>query len=114
MSCPAVGIADLTHNLAPTAHLVNRVAVMYRGILMELAPSLDVLGTPFHPYATALMSVIPVPNPRARRERLVVAGETPSPAIFPSGCRFHPRCSQVVPDLKEAASGHFVACLLRG
>jgi oligopeptide transport system ATP-binding protein len=114
-----IGILYITHDLATTAHLANRVAVMYLGTIVEIGPVTDVLGEPLHPYTIALMSAIPVPNPRSRHKRMVVTGETPSPIDIPSGCRFHPRCPMAVlrcqhysPPLKEVAPGHFVACIL--
>ena len=114
-----IGILYITHDLATTAHIANRVAVMYLGIIVEIGPSADVLGGPLHPYTSALMSAIPVPNPRFRQKRPVVAGETPNAVDLPDGCRFHPRCPlaiercrQVVPGLKEAGPDHFVACVL--
>ena len=114
-----IGILYITHDLATTAHLANRVAVMYLGIIVEIGPVTDVLGEPLHPYTIALMSAIPVPNPRSRHKRMIVTGETPSPIDVPGGCRFHPRCPMAVarcrqytPPLKEVASGHFVACIL--
>jgi oligopeptide/dipeptide ABC transporter ATP-binding protein len=112
-----ITILYITHDLATAAFLADRVAVMYLGIIVEIGPAKKVLTNPFHPYTRALMSVIPVPNPRRRKERMVLKGETPNPIDLPSGCRFHPRCPEVEPDcrrlvpvLAEAEPEHFMAC----
>ena len=112
-----ITILYITHDLATAAYLADRVAVMYLGTIVEIGPARDVLGSPYHPYTRALMSVIPVPNPRRRRERLVLKGETPNPIDLPSGCRFHPRCPQakeecrrMVPVLEEVEDGHYTMC----
>jgi oligopeptide/dipeptide ABC transporter ATP-binding protein len=112
-----ITILYITHDLATAAYLADRVAVMYLGIIVEIGPAKKVLGNPFHPYTKALMSVIPVPNPRRRKERMVLKGETPNPIDLPPGCRFHPRCPEIkenchmmVPVLDEAEPDHFVAC----
>jgi oligopeptide/dipeptide ABC transporter ATP-binding protein len=107
----------ITHDLATAAYVADRVAVMYLGVIVEIGPAEAVLGNPFHPYTKSLMSVIPVPNPRRRKERLVLEGETPDPIDLPSGCRFHPRCPEankdcrlMVPVLDEIESDHYVMC----
>jgi peptide/nickel transport system ATP-binding protein len=107
----------ITHDLATAAYIADRVAVMYLGVIVEIGPAEAVLGNPFHPYTKSLMSVIPVPNPRKRRERMVLKGETPDPIDIPSGCRFHPRCPEagddcrlMVPVLDEVESDHYVMC----
>jgi oligopeptide/dipeptide ABC transporter ATP-binding protein len=112
-----ITILYITHDLATAAYLADRVAVMYLGTIVEIGPARDVLGTPYHPYTRALMSVIPVPNPRRRRERLILKGETPNPIDLPSGCRFHPRCPELkeecrkmVPVLEEVEDGHYTMC----
>jgi oligopeptide/dipeptide ABC transporter ATP-binding protein len=109
----------ITHDLASAAYLADRVAVMYLGVIVEIGPASEVLDDPRHPYTQALMSVIPVPNPRRRRKRMVLEGETPNPIDLPTGCRFHPRCPQafdlcpkVVPQLFDVGAGHQAACLL--
>ena len=114
-----ISILYITHDLATAAYIADRVAVMYLGTIVEIGPASAVLGHPFHPYTKALMSVIPVPNPRRRRERLVLQGETPNPIDLPPGCRFHPRCpmaidacSRTQPFLEEIEPGHFAACSL--
>jgi oligopeptide/dipeptide ABC transporter ATP-binding protein len=112
-----ITILYITHDLATAAYVADRVAVMYLGIIVEVGPATDVLGNPYHPYTRSLMSVIPVPNPRRRRKRMVLQGETPDPIDLPSGCRFHPRCPEVkedcrvkTPVLEEIEDGHYTMC----
>jgi peptide/nickel transport system ATP-binding protein len=109
----------ITHDLASAAYVADRVAVMYLGSIVEIGPASVVLGDPRHPYTRSLMSVIPVPNPRRRRKRTVLQGETPDPIDLPSGCRFHPRCPdafalcpKVQPNLEDLGDDHQAACLL--
>ncbi len=109
----------ITHDLASAAYVADRVAVMYLGTIVELGPAKVVLSDPQHPYTRSLMSVIPVPNPRRRKKRLVLQGETPDPIDLPSGCRFHPRCPEafalcpkVQPRLEDLGEAHQAACLL--
>ena len=109
----------ITHDLASAAYVADRVAVMYLGSIVEIGPAQVVLGDPRHPYTRSLMSVIPVPNPRRRRKRTVLQGETPDPIDLPSGCRFHPRCPEafalcpkVQPQLEDLGDHHQAACLL--
>jgi oligopeptide/dipeptide ABC transporter ATP-binding protein len=109
----------ITHDLASAAYVADRVAVMYLGSIVEIGPAQAVLGDPRHPYTRSLMSVIPVPNPRRRRKRTVLQGETPDPIDLPSGCRFHPRCPEafalcpkVQPQLEDLGDHHQAACLL--
>ena len=109
----------ITHDLAGAAYIADRVAVMYLGNIVEIGPAKVVLKDPRHPYTKALISVIPVPNPRRRRERVVLKGETPNPIDLPTGCRFHPRCpvaipecSKVEPQLEDLGDNHQTACLL--
>lgn len=109
----------ITHDLASAAYVADRVAVMYLGSIVEIGPAQVVLGDPRHPYTRSLMSVIPVPNPRRRRKRTVLQGETPDPIDLPSGCRFHPRCPEafalcpkVEPKLEDLGDHHQAACLL--
>jgi len=113
-----ITILYITHDLATAAHFTDRVAVMYLGRIVEIGPTRTVLSDPRHPYTKALLSVIPVPNPRRRRKRMILAGETPNPIDLPSGCRFHPRCPvatedcrQNDPTLVQASENHEVACL---
>ena len=117
----------IAHDLAVVRHISDRVAVMYLGKLMELTDRDTLYAEPMHPYTHALMSAVPIPDPSttARRERILLAGDLPSPAAPPSGCVFHTRCPKYrdrlddaerarcdaeVPALEERAPGHFVAC----
>ena len=109
----------ITHDLASAAYLADRVAVMYLGSIVEIGPADVVLSDPRHPYTRSLMSVIPVPNPRRRKKRMVLQGETPDPIDLPTGCRFHPRCPEafdrcpkVEPQLEDLGQSHEVSCLL--
>ncbi|GAB2673424.1 ABC transporter ATP-binding protein [Thalassiella azotivora] len=118
----ALGLTYLViaHDLAVVRHISDRVGVMYLGTIVEEADSDDLYDQPLHPYTLSLMSAIPVPDPDVedRRERILLAGDLPSPANPPSGCRFHTRCPFVqrtrchdeVPALRELAPGHRVAC----
>jgi oligopeptide/dipeptide ABC transporter ATP-binding protein len=99
-------------------YFADRIAVMYLGRIVEVGPTKEILKNPQHPYTKALLSVIPVPNPRLRRERVILQGETPNPIDLPSGCRFHPRCPIAGEECKvsdpawrESVLGHRVACL---
>ena len=110
----------IAHDLGVVEHLATRVAVMYLGRIVELASS-DVLFTnPIMPYTQALLSAIPLPDPLAPRDRIVLEGDPPSPADPPPGCVFHPRCfhpdrdaacTQAVPPLEEKTAGHWAACI---
>lgn len=113
-----ITILYITHDLATAAYFTDRVAVMYLGKIVEIGPTKTVLSNPQHPYTQALLSVIPVPNPRRRRKRMILVGETPNPIDLPSGCRFHPRCpaasdecSRTEPQLQSVGADHQVACL---
>ncbi|NJN53966.1 MAG: ABC transporter ATP-binding protein [Anaerolineae bacterium] len=112
-----ISIVMITHDLGTVGYVADRIAVMYLGRIVEIGPALQVLQNPQHPYTKALLSVVPVPNPRQRRERLILQGETPNPINLPSGCRFHPRCpvvqphcQQYDPQLRVIPAGHEVAC----
>jgi oligopeptide/dipeptide ABC transporter ATP-binding protein len=114
-----ITILYITHDLATAAFFTDRVAVMYLGRIVEIGPTNTVLRDPMHPYTQALLSVIPVPNPRRRRKRIILEGETPNPIDIPSGCRFHPRCpivsdqcSKIEPKLQKVDTDHQAACLL--
>ena len=110
----------VAHDLAVVEHISHRVAVMYLGRIVELTSTRALFGSPLHPYAEALLAAVPVPDPTVRRERLILAGDVPSPIKIPTGCRFHTRCPYAFdrcrveePTLKEAAPAHLVACHLR-
>lgn len=112
-----ISVLFITHDLGTVAYFADRIAVMYLGRIVEKGQTLDVLERPLHPYTKALMSVMPVPNPRLRRERIILQGETPNPIDLPSGCRFHPRCPMVRPRCREAdpewreiETNHWAAC----
>jgi oligopeptide/dipeptide ABC transporter ATP-binding protein len=108
----------IAHNLSVVEYISDRVAVMYLGGIVELAPAHDLYQKPLHPYTQALLSAIPVPDPDADRSgRLLLSGDLPNPAHPPSGCRFHTRCpyvvercKQEVPETMEYLPGHFAAC----
>jgi oligopeptide/dipeptide ABC transporter ATP-binding protein len=114
-----ISVLMITHDLSTVAAYADRIAVMYLGRIVEIGDARTVLGNPQHPYTRALRSVVPVPDPSARRKPVILAGETPDPSRIPSGCRFHPRCPvafaacpQVDPPLYDLGGGHEAACLL--
>jgi oligopeptide/dipeptide ABC transporter ATP-binding protein len=114
-----IAVIFITHDLGSVGFFADRVAVMYLGRIVEIGTMLEVLEKPQHPYTKALISVIPVPNPRLRHERIILKGETPNPVNIPSGCRFHPRCPVAFetckvsdPPLASLSKTHQAACLL--
>ena len=107
----------ISHDLSTVRHICDRVAVMYLGKLVEVANTEELFENPLHPYTVALLSAIPIPDPRTKTHRIILPGEVPSPISPPSGCRFHPRCprridicSEVEPPLVEVRQGHWLAC----
>ncbi|WP_199617489.1 ABC transporter ATP-binding protein [Paenibacillus alkalitolerans] len=109
----------IAHDLSVVEHVSDRIGVMYLGRLAELADKEGLYKEPLHPYTQALLSAIPVPDPRRRKQRIVLSGDVPSPANPPGGCAFHPRCMHAKPEcreikplLREVTPGHQVACHL--
>ena len=114
-----IAVVMITHDLSTVAAYADRIAVMYLGRIVEHGPTRQVLADPQHPYAQALLSVVPIPDPSARRRPVILGGETPDPSRMPSGCRFHPRCPVafdrcplVDPPLYAVGPDHAAACLL--
>lgn len=113
-----ISILYITHDLATAGFFTDRIAVMYLGRIVEIGPTAEILQRPQHPYTKALISVIPVPNPRLRRERVLLQGEIPNPINIPNGCRFHPRCPVAIddcrkidPQLTPETGTHQTACI---
>ncbi len=109
----------ISHDLAVIRYVSHRVGVMYLGQIVEMADVKTLYGNPLHPYTWALLSAVPVPDPRRSRKRIILAGDVPSPVNPPSGCRFHPRCSEVMaicreemPQVREVDGEHGVRCHL--
>ena len=110
----------IAHDLSVVEHVATRVAVMYLGHIVELAKADDLYAEPLMPYTQALLSAVPIPDPRKRKQRIVLTGDVPSPADPPPGCPFHPRChhpakdvacTRIIPPLEMKAEGHLVACI---
>ena len=109
----------ISHDLSVVKYITDSIIVMYLGNMMEIGDTKDIFQNPLHPYTQALFSAVPVPDPDAKMNRIILKGDIPSPANPPSGCRFHTRCpyakdicKEVVPEYKDYGNGHCAACHL--
>jgi oligopeptide/dipeptide ABC transporter ATP-binding protein len=110
----------IAHDIAVVEHICHRIAVMYLGKIVELTDRRSLFSNPLHPYTEALLSAVPVPDPKAKKKRIILSGDVPSPIHPPPGCRFHTRCPYAFercrleePQMRELRPGHFAACHLR-
>jgi oligopeptide/dipeptide ABC transporter ATP-binding protein len=109
----------ISHDLAVVEHISDRVAIMYLGKIVEIAPSKSIYREPQHPYTKALLSAIPIPYPESKEKRTILKGDIPNPASPPSGCTFHTRCPRAtemcieqIPDMIKTGHEHYTACHL--
>jgi peptide/nickel transport system ATP-binding protein len=107
----------ISHDLSVVEHLCTKIAIMYLGNIVELATKEELFDNPLHPYTKALLSAVPIPDPRIKRERIILKGVIPSPVNPPSGCKFRTRCpeatglcAEMVPEFRDMGNGHFTAC----
>ena len=113
----SLSLLFIAHDLSVIKHISDRVAVMYLGEIVEMASKTELFNNPKHPYTRALLSAIPVPDPKYRKKGEILMGDVPSPIDPPAGCRFHTRCSHVTaicrekaPELIDSENSHYVAC----
>lgn len=112
-----ISILFISHDLNMVRYIADRVAVMYLGMIVEMADNSEFFGHPLHPYTEALLSAIPIPDPKTKRKRIILQGDLPSPVDLPPGCPFYSRCpkrieicNRINPELRELYPDHFVAC----